>query len=591
MRSLDGRYFNILKNKSELNKINPNNIKYNQYLTKNINKIARHVHVDIFRSFVSNISIKDIIYINHIDGDRFNNIFINLEPTNPRHNILHAKRELISNQSIKIKKIDITTKNEIIYNSIAETAENNNLDASKLHYNLHKYGSYTDKNYKFQYIFADINYNQRKRIWIDNITDDFKQIKSIKLKNDRIIDFTEKNYYISKLNGSILKKINDKFIAIKSTIKYGYATVQLTGNLKIRINLRVNRLVLIVHLEGSTNRIDEYQDYTKLFVDHKNRIRNDNNIDNLRWVTPQENSLLSNGFKAIGIVKANKYSEEEFKKRKIEGTLEFDQVYADFKILAKLLETNTTTIQKSASQNEILFGNRFLYISDKLFQRFEKINKTLIYNKEKSIDNSGEYKCLNSGEINKFTSIQECNNKLMLEHNHLWHFIYHNQKYLQSEILTNGNILYKLKCTRIKRDNIYKLTKYGNFENKIIIYQDDVSSGKPKKCWIINENNSVFYLISLGKADEFLNLINGHISSFIRNNKLQSLDCYYENTKCKYIRFSIFTENGKRLVRRQTEVFDNFEIKFIDKKCIIITDKDCENNNNEFKVSNPLKYN
>lgn len=91
-------------------------------------------------------------------------------------------------------------------------------------------------------------------------------------------------------NGGI-RKIEEKFRTQRNNI-YGYPTVLLTDS---RINIyklcSVHRLVAKAFIENSFN---------KETVNHKNGIKNDNNVSNLEWMTPLEN--IKHAFKN-GLVK------------------------------------------------------------------------------------------------------------------------------------------------------------------------------------------------------------------------------------------------------------------------------------------------
>ena len=60
----------------------------------------------------------------------------------------------------------------------------------------------------------------------------------------------------------------------------GYMEVTLFSDMKVAKRLKVHRLVAMAYIENPDN---------KPQVDHINRVRSDNRISNLRWVTPLEN--------------------------------------------------------------------------------------------------------------------------------------------------------------------------------------------------------------------------------------------------------------------------------------------------------------
>ena len=81
------------------------------------------------------------------------------------------------------------------------------------------------------------------------------------------------NYSVSNL-GNV--KNNDTNKILKQNNSHGYQLVHLNGKY-----LRVHRLVAEAFIPNPEN---------KSCVDHKNNIRDDNRIDNLRWATIKENS-------------------------------------------------------------------------------------------------------------------------------------------------------------------------------------------------------------------------------------------------------------------------------------------------------------
>ena len=102
------------------------------------------------------------------------------------------------------------------------------------------------------------------------------------------------NYLIFR-NGSVLSKgchangKPPKFLKPMKNKNTAYMYVNLRDNPKRQMT-KVHRLVAIHYIPNPEN---------KPCVDHKNRIRDDNRIENLRWVTHKEN--MSN----LGIMKTN----------------------------------------------------------------------------------------------------------------------------------------------------------------------------------------------------------------------------------------------------------------------------------------------
>lgn len=75
-----------------------------------------------------------------------------------------------------------------------------------------------------------------------------------------------------------------------STDRKGYLIVALTNNAKNKVHAKVHRLVANAFIDNPEN---------KPQVDHINRIRNDNRVCNLRWVTNTENQYNSSNARLL----------------------------------------------------------------------------------------------------------------------------------------------------------------------------------------------------------------------------------------------------------------------------------------------------
>lgn len=92
-----------------------------------------------------------------------------------------------------------------------------------------------------------------------------------------IIDGKETLYSISDI-GEVRNDARNKLL--KQGTEQGYKTVGLHINKKIK-RFRVHRLVAMVYIDNPEN---------KPYVNHKDGNRSNNCVENLEWVTPQENT-------------------------------------------------------------------------------------------------------------------------------------------------------------------------------------------------------------------------------------------------------------------------------------------------------------
>ena len=93
------------------------------------------------------------------------------------------------------------------------------------------------------------------------------------------------NYKIYE-NGNI-ENIKSKKILNTQKDKYGYETTKLYCDGKSK-RLKIHRLLGICYIDNSNN---------ELFIDHINRDKSDNRIENLRWVNKSENNSNRSAYK------------------------------------------------------------------------------------------------------------------------------------------------------------------------------------------------------------------------------------------------------------------------------------------------------
>ena len=124
------------------------------------------------------------------------------------------------------------------------------------------------KNYKIQDLI-DIQYNGKNDDYINHISlSDFEPLK----------DF--ENYYMIDRRGQIWSKIYNKVIKYDVSID-GYKKVTLTNDLKNNNKRSIHRLLAIQYIPNPDNLPE---------VDHIDRDKMNNNLDNLRWINHVGNS-------------------------------------------------------------------------------------------------------------------------------------------------------------------------------------------------------------------------------------------------------------------------------------------------------------
>lgn len=133
--------------------------------------------------------------------------------------------------------------------------------------------------------------------------------------------------------------------------KDGYLQVVLCKEGKYK-EFRVHRLVAIAFIPNTDN---------KPFIDHINTIRDDNRVENLRWVTHEEN--INNP-----LSKENKSESMKGKKKKLVYCFETDKTYPSIRQCAKELGLNKNAISQCCNgKRKHHKGYHFYYVEDILY--------------------------------------------------------------------------------------------------------------------------------------------------------------------------------------------------------------------------------
>ncbi len=569
MKSTKNRYFRDGKVMS--NGLSKSIIANKEYAKKTINTKNRSIHRDLFKAFIgANYNLE---MINHVDGDIHNNDLINFEASNRSHNGFHGIYELGKGTNIKIKRYDLENElNIYVFDSITDAAKNAEYSLSYFAVNIKTKGFCNSKNKKYRYVYENSTYIPSKRIVLDKLPKDCKQLLKIRQdgKEDSEYGKRNNNIYYSSREGEMYKEFEPKkYYKMKTNIQGGYVIIRVTDNNGNRKSYLMQRIVLIVHLDGKTGRLD-YEDYTKLVVDHKNRIRNDNRVDNLQFVTILENNLLARGFKALIIVSVERCTLEQYRYNKSKGIIMFDALFVDASVANEFLNSGINHIQSATANNEVMFNYIFDYVSDEFYQKY-KNNQSNIHVIKGPAPLYGEMKSLKTDKTFTFDGISDAESvgKLEVKEQQMYSYYYYHISNISGIELSNGTIEKKFLFAKIKQENNYKISSNFRFENITIDFLDEEGKkGKRKKCWITSNINGIVdrrEFTNCIKAEEMLNLSYRQIKNYITN--LSTKDKFekilYNGQILKRYICCIYTEdNVYKCLKPPIQEFEKF-------KCIV----------------------
>ena len=152
--------------------------------------------------------------------------------------------------------------------------------------------------------------------------DDGNLIK-VQVENDeyRFVEGTEENMVVSS-KGEILRRYCKSRTTGERKDYYEVVTPSFTAGGYPQVNIPVKNALKTVHRIVAETFIEKPEGYGKVEVDHINRNRQDNRVENLRWVTHKENQAnLSKATKrtywkditAKDLITGKRYRFKEFK--------------------------------------------------------------------------------------------------------------------------------------------------------------------------------------------------------------------------------------------------------------------------------------
>ena len=230
-------------------------------------KIHRLVY-DAFKKLSGN----DNLVIDHIDRNPSNNYINNLREVSKNENSLNIN--FVKQRTNKITQCSLDGKFIKKWESLNDVR--NNLKINIKNIILCCSGKMKEYN---GYIWISEDFVKDTSDYIDIKTDDGNKYSKYKINKNGII-------------------INEKNIILKTSLIYGYKHLSLIGDNKKRKLWKVHRLVAITFIDNSNN----YE-----MVNHIDRNKLNNNIENLEWVNHKQNITHACGKKINQIdIKTNK---------------------------------------------------------------------------------------------------------------------------------------------------------------------------------------------------------------------------------------------------------------------------------------------
>lgn len=224
------------------------------------------IHRLVAYAFLNNSANKRNLNVNHKNGIKYDNRSENLEYVTQSGNVKHAiENGLLKLSKKKVAQYDKNNNFINIYDSVSAAAIGTGFERSGI-------GKVCNGRYP----------HLKGYIW-KFVNPEIKDTNPI----EHMVKIDGYEGYSVTRDGRVYSHKRKKYI--KYFVNHGYCCIKLMKGKK-RDNLFVHRLVANAYVPNPDPK-------NKIFVNHKNKIRTDNNVSNLEWVTPSENIIHSNQFK------------------------------------------------------------------------------------------------------------------------------------------------------------------------------------------------------------------------------------------------------------------------------------------------------
>jgi hypothetical protein len=199
------------------------------------------------------------------------------------------------------------------------------------------------------------------------------------------------NYHVSNF-GNVKNIVSNKIL--KKCLKGGYHSLSLTNN-DIRKNVKIHRLVAFAFIKNEENKTD---------VNHKDKNKLNNHIDNLEWMTRREN----NQHKSLGLIYKSNKNKQVVRIDKNDGNIieQYNSIedagkWAFENDLTKTIHNGRNAIGNCVNGlSAIAYGFKWEYVENKDFENEEwkevnldnLFNGKIEWNKKYFVSNLGRFK-------------------------------------------------------------------------------------------------------------------------------------------------------------------------------------------------------